>query len=401
MGAKREVAVGVIGCGMLAQATHLKHLNEIEGARLKWACDVSAAALASVSSRFHPQKTTNDYREVTEDNEVDAIVLATAQEMRLPVIEAAARAGKGVYCEKPMANTLAEMENIRAAVDRSGICFCVGHNRRSAPSMLRARALFLTQRRAPAPCPWRLDRNATLRERWPEEDQAFVIIRINDDLLSWKPWAVTDAMMAGGPMLFEMTHFTDLACWFIESPPLSVVSIGHHRTNHTVVIRFADGSLATILETGVGTFGYPKELYELYANGAAVVLDHFIHIRTGGMEGVPQREFFPLKGDSHLEVSAGGGIRDFYAKRRAAELDAMQAGAPMTALETGPDVDKGHKAHRKAVHRRSAWRGAVALLLRRLDPCHAHRLRGHRKPAERGRGRAVTARAVVNNPSGQ
>ena len=119
------------------------------------------------------------------------------------------------------------------------------------------------------------------------------------------------------------------------------------------------------------------------------------------MEGVPQREFFPLKGDSHLEVSAGGGIRDFYAKRRAAELDAMQAGAPMTALETGPDVDKGHKAHRKAVHRRSAWRGAVALLLRRLDPCHAHRLRGHRKPAERGRGRAVTARAVVNNPSGQ
>ena len=172
-----------------------------------------------------------------------------------------------------------------------------------------------------------------------------MVIRINDDLLSWKPWVFDDWVMDKGPMLFEMTHFIDLACWFLESRPVSVTAIGHHRTNHTVVIEFEDGSLATILETGVGTFGYPKELYELYCNGSAVILDHFVEVRTAGLEGVPQRREFPFYLDPHPGISDGGGIRDYYAKRLVAERIAVERGDPTLSLSMDAQPNKGHKAH--------------------------------------------------------
>jgi len=342
----KELGVGVIGCGTLAQSVHLPNLRQLDGARLAWACDVDPTVLAHVARRFQPQRTTTEYAEVLADPTVAAIVLATAQDIRLPVIEAAARAGKAVYCEKPMANTIDEMERIRRVVEDAGIVFCVGHNRRSAPSMLHARGIFRRQRTSPAPCRWRLDRNSALRNRWPEEDQACLVIRINDDLLSWKPWVLVDAILVGGPMLWEMTHFTDIACWLLGERPVAVAAVGHHRANHTVVITFEDGSIATIVQTGVGTFGYPKELYEMYCNGSVVVLDHFVEVRTGGIEGEPARRDFPLAFDPLPEVSDGGGIRDYYAKRREAERRGASSAEPQAAvLDLSPQPDKGHRVH--------------------------------------------------------
>lgn len=341
----KELSVGVIGCGALAQATHLPHLNELEGARLKWACDVNPGTLAEVAAQFRPEKTTKDFQEVIDDPEVTAVVLATAMEVRLEVIEAAARVGKAVYCEKPVAYSVEEMEGIQKVVEDSGIVFCVGHNRRSSPAMIYAREVFLNQRHNPTPCLWRFDRNSSEREHWPEEDQTYMVIRINDDLLSWKSWVFDSWVMDKGPMLFEMTHFIDLACWFLESRPVSVTSVGHHRTNHTVVIEFEDGSLTTILETGVGTFGYPKELYEVFCNGSAVILDHFVEVRTAGIEGVPTRKDFPPFKDPHPEIMDGGGIRDYYAKRRVAERLAVEKGDSALSLSMDAQPNKGHKAH--------------------------------------------------------
>jgi myo-inositol 2-dehydrogenase / D-chiro-inositol 1-dehydrogenase len=341
----KELRVGVIGCGSMAQGSHLPNLNEIDGARLAWACDLDPETLARVTETCQPEQTTDDYGQVIGDPTVDAVVLATDQRLRLPVIQAAAEAGKAVYCEKPMANSIEEMEAIAKVVDQAGIVFCVGHKRRSAPAMKYARELFHKQRREPHPCPWRLDRNSRLRERWDIEDQAVMVLRINDDLLSWKEWAVEPGVIVHGSMLFEMTHFTDLACYCIGAKPVRVMAVGSVITNHTVSITFEDGSLATIIDIGVGTFGYPKELYEMYANGGAVVIDHFAEVRTGGMEGVEPRTVFPFRHDPSPGVTDGGGIRDQYVKRRVAEQKVMETGDAETAFQYEPPVDKGHKAH--------------------------------------------------------
>jgi len=342
----KEICVGVVGCGELAQKAHLRNLKELPRVRLKWACDINPVTLEAVQRNFEPERVTADYREVTDDPEVDGIVIATRQDLRLPLIRAAADRRKAVYCEKPMADTLSEMEEIQRIVEDTGIVFCVGHNRRSAPAIEYALDIFRRQRSQPKPCRWRPDRNTALRQPWPEERQAVALCRINDDLWSWKPWAMDDATMAHGPMLFEMTHFTDLLTTFIGARPVEVLAAGHLRTNQSVTITYDDGSIGVIVMTGVGTFGYPKELYEFYANGGAVIVDHFVEVRTGGIPDAEPRRAFPLRDDRTPDVSDGGGIRDFYAKTNAAAARALASDNPgMEFLAIWPEPDKGHKRH--------------------------------------------------------
>jgi len=340
------INVGVIGCGMLAQGTHLPHSNQLEGVNLKWGCARTQKTLDLVNEKFSPDRVTDDYMEVINDPDTQAIVIATDQKLRQAIIEPAAKAGKGIYVEKPMADSLEEMEAIQKIVDDTGIIFCVGHNRRSSEAMRYGRDIFRNLRENPQENPvWRLDRNSELRPRWPEEDQAYAVIRINDDLLSWKPWILQGDDLCGGPMLFEMTHFTDLANFFIGSKAVAVTTIGYHKANQTVVIEYEDGSLANICMTGVGTFGYPKELYEFYANGGAVIVDYLVEVRTGGIPGVPIRKTFEFGRDPYPEITDGGGIRDVYVKRQHAEQEFKEGEDPEVMLQRDSGPDKGHKTH--------------------------------------------------------
>jgi predicted dehydrogenase len=69
------------------------------------------------------------------DRSVQALVLATPHSLHLPQVLAAAAAGKPVFCEKPLALTLADARRMVDACERAGIVLGVGHNRRWWPAM--------------------------------------------------------------------------------------------------------------------------------------------------------------------------------------------------------------------------------------------------------------------------
>src|SRR6202521_3130196 len=75
------------------------------------------------------------YDEVLADPKIEAVVLATPHTRHRPQVEAAARAGKHVFCEKPFALTKADAEAALAACRRAGVALGVGHNRRLWPSL--------------------------------------------------------------------------------------------------------------------------------------------------------------------------------------------------------------------------------------------------------------------------
>jgi len=331
----------VIGCGMHARLQHIRNIAESERMVLHTCCDLSDEALAVCRDSFGAGNLSKDFRATIEDDDVEAIVLATTEKLRLPVIEAAARAGKPVYVEKPLAPTLAEAREIQRVVNDAGILFCVGHNRRSGPAMLEAHDIFRRHMASPAPCPWRFDREgAEARPQLPDDGAAAMSIRINDDWLSWKGWVFDKEQALEGPMLFEMTHFTDLCNWFLASEPVEVVALESGMLNHGVVIRYAGGEVATILMSGNGTFGYPKELYEAMGNGAIVIVDHMLEVRTAGIKGAPARKCYPFLRDRHPDVGAEGGVPRYLAKKRAACAEA--AGAGDGALIFTAEPDKGH-----------------------------------------------------------
>lgn len=77
-----------------------------------------------------------DISEVLADPGIKAVVLVTPHSLHRPMVEAAARAGKQVFCEKPLALNRADAQAMIEACDRAGVVLGVGHNRRLWPSML-------------------------------------------------------------------------------------------------------------------------------------------------------------------------------------------------------------------------------------------------------------------------
>lgn len=335
------IRFAVVGCGMLAQSAHLPTISKSPSMQLSVCCDVSEDALTACREKYPHARTVRDYREAAGDDDVQAVCIATQEKLRLPVIEAAAEAGKPVYCEKPIATTLAEAYEIQRVIHDSGIPFCIGHNRRCAPAMMDARAVFRGHMTDPKPCPWRFDREGRERPRLQDDGVAGMSVRINDDWYSWKGWALDPEQAPHGPMLFEMTHFTDICNWFLDAEPETVIALGFGVFNHGVVIRYRTGELATISMSANGTFGYPKELYEMFGNGGAVIVDHMVEVRTAGIKDAPAKKTYPVHGDHFPDVGAEGGISGWLAKNRAAAEHAGDSGE--TFLSMLPGVNKGHR----------------------------------------------------------
>ena len=87
----------------------------------------------------HQMKLADSYQAVLADPCVKAIVLATPHSMHAQQVMAAARAGKHVFCEKPLALTRLEAESAVQAVDRARVTLGLGYNRRFHPEMTRLR----------------------------------------------------------------------------------------------------------------------------------------------------------------------------------------------------------------------------------------------------------------------
>lgn len=341
-----RIRFAVIGCGMLARAQHLPNIVRSSRALLHTCCDVSQAALEHCKSEFSPVRTTRDYVEAIADPQVDAVCIATTERLRLPLIAAAAEHRKPVYVEKPLARDMEEIRQIQRVVLQSGIPCCVGHNRRCSPAMREAHRIFRAHMDHPQPSEWRWRRESSGVPALGDDGTPSFVVRINDDWYSWKNWVFDKQQAPYGPMLFEMTHFTDLCNWFLADEPVEVSAMESGMLNHAIIVRYRSGALATISMCANGSFGYPKELYEAMGNGGVVVIDHMLEIRTAGIPGAPLRLTFPMLGDRHGEVGRGGGLYGWLEKKRAACDEAAAARDPMRQFTAEPDKGHAHAIER-------------------------------------------------------
>ncbi len=333
--------VAVVGCGLLAQATHLPNITKGNYAELHTCCDLNQDYLQVCKERFKPKKLSRDFGSAIADPDIDLVVVATTERFRIPIVEAAAAAGKPVYMEKPVADSWQNALVIQKIVNDSGIPLCVGYNRRASPAMIAAQEIFSSHMANPQPCRWRFDRMGKERMSLPDEDGvASMAIRINDDWHSWKRVHMEGDSNRYGGLVCEMCHFADIACWFMPSPPVAVSCMSSGRLNHVVSLRFAAGELVSIFMGSNGTFGYPKELYEAFGQGAAVVVDHMLEVRTAGIADAPLIQTFPMRKDRHPDVGTEGGLHGWLKKKHAACREAAEANDPMLQFTAEPD--KGH-----------------------------------------------------------
>jgi predicted dehydrogenase len=99
-----KLNMGIIGSGGRGGA----NLNGVKAENIHTLCDINRKTLEAVQKRFNGAKTTTDWREVVSNPDIDAVVISTADHHHAPAAIAAMRAGKHVYCEKPLAHTVQE-----------------------------------------------------------------------------------------------------------------------------------------------------------------------------------------------------------------------------------------------------------------------------------------------------
>lgn len=334
----KKLNFAVIGCGALAQGTHIPCLAQSEKANLHTCCDLSDEILAFCQTEYGAN-ISKDFKAVIANPEIDAICLATTEKLRLPVIEYAARLGKPVYVEKPLATSMEEIYQIQKIVHETNIPFCVGHNRRNSPAMVDAHNIFRKHMKDNLQEAWRWKRESCRPNR-DDDGRASMSVRVNDDWYSWKGWVFDPTQAPYGPMLFEMTHFTDLCNWFMAAEPEEVFAMETGMLNHAIIIKYKTGEIASLNMCANGTFGYPKELYEIMGNGGMVVVDHMCEVRTAGIPGAPAFKTYPFIKDRHPQLGTQGGIAGYMEKKAAACKEAAETGDQMLQFTAEPN--KGH-----------------------------------------------------------
>jgi predicted dehydrogenase len=132
--------VGLIGFGWLGQA-HSRSMQRIRtlfperefDPELVICSDTVPARVEEAIESFGYRRGSEDWRRVVDDPEVDVVFIAAPNAMHVELIEAAAQAGKDVFCEKPVGGTPAETARAERASRRAGVISGVGYNYRWAP----------------------------------------------------------------------------------------------------------------------------------------------------------------------------------------------------------------------------------------------------------------------------
>ncbi|MFW5973236.1 MAG: Gfo/Idh/MocA family protein [Bacteroidota bacterium] len=139
------VRVGVLGAGLIAQAAHFESCTKAHNATLFAICDVAEDLVRRAAIMHGATRTYTAYEAMLDDPDIDAVIIATADSFHVPASIQALRAGKHVLCEKPVATSVEEAEELNETVARSGKVFRVGHMKRFDPGLQAARRFIETE----------------------------------------------------------------------------------------------------------------------------------------------------------------------------------------------------------------------------------------------------------------
>lgn len=134
MSTSQTIRLGLIGAGRMGSFHGLTAARHIPGASLTAIADPSHAHATRLAAELGVQKVYSDPQQLLEDPDIDGVLIAAPARSHAELVIKAARAGKSVFCEKPMAITLDEAERAIAAAADARVTLQVGFNRRFAKS---------------------------------------------------------------------------------------------------------------------------------------------------------------------------------------------------------------------------------------------------------------------------
>ncbi len=253
------VTVSILGAGNFAGSTLLPALRKLEGVDFRGVCTASGLHARHAGTKFGFQYCTTSERQILDDPQCTAVVIATRHHLHARQVLSALKAGKHVLCEKPLCLREDELADIlrtcKARVPAP--ILMVGFNRRFAPMALRLKSFF-SEIHEPLAMNYRVNAGQLPPDHW-----------------------VNDPEQGGGRIVGELCHFVDLLSFVSGSLPTEVYARGlrgsgvYSNSNVAVMIDFANGSQATLNYLANGDRAFSKERLEVFGGGSTAALDDF------------------------------------------------------------------------------------------------------------------------------
>ena len=137
----KPIKVGIIGAGRIGRLHAENLVHRIPGAEVVAVADVMEEAARKLTAELGIPHAFGEPSPIFKDPEIDAVLICSSTDTHAQFIEQAARVGKHIFCEKPIALELEKIDQALAAVERAGVILQVGFNRRFDPSFAEARRL--------------------------------------------------------------------------------------------------------------------------------------------------------------------------------------------------------------------------------------------------------------------
>lgn len=251
----KRIRVGLIGAGRIGRV-HAEHLAyRIPGASLVAVSDVYLDAAAKLAAALNVPAVHQDHRRIMDDASVEAVVICSSTDTHARMIEEAAAAGKQIFCEKPIAHELGEIDDALAAVEKAGVKLQIGFNRRFDPSFKRVRDLVAGGK---------IGEPHILRitSRDPE------------------PPPVEYVKVSGGIFLDMAIHDFDMARFLIGSEVEEVFAVGGVMVDPAIgeagdidtavtTLRYENGVIGTIDNSRQAVYGYDQRI-EVFGSAGCV-----------------------------------------------------------------------------------------------------------------------------------
>ncbi|MGB9619396.1 MAG: Gfo/Idh/MocA family oxidoreductase, partial [Armatimonadota bacterium] len=250
---KATLGVSFIGAGNFAQGVLLPILKKLPQVQFRGIVTASGVTAQTVGRKYGFVWAATDPEEAFRDTGTDVVFIVTRHSQHAPMVCAALRAGKAVFCEKPLAITMEQLLDVQRALEETGGRLMVGFNRRFAP---------LAQK---------------LKEFLQGRGPLSVTYRVNAGLIPPDHWLADPA--EGGRIIGEACHFFDFFAFLTDSEPTDLQRLSPNgvspRDDGQFLVRYKDGSVCHLIYTTTGSPGFSKERIEVHAGGCSAVLEDF------------------------------------------------------------------------------------------------------------------------------
>ena len=251
----RRVKIAVIGTGRMG-SVHTRNIARlIPAAELVAVCDIRLDVAQAVADELGIPRVVEDYHELLADPEIEAVLIASSTPTHAFMIKDAALAGKQIFCEKPLALELADIDEALEAVEKAGVKLQVGFNRRFDKSYKQVKDI-VDSGVIGRPCILRITNRdpdfpsmAFLRA----SGGIFLDLAIHDfDMIRFQIGEVDEVYATGSVLLEpELNEFGDLdTC--------------------VTALKFKNGVVGAIDNSRKAVYGYDQRLEVFCANGTAM-----------------------------------------------------------------------------------------------------------------------------------